>query len=229
LVTIGSLSAALAALAISLVGASVAQASAADVASTQSYVRADYALVRYASGRIHSAEASLAGILSGVRHECPLAAAESPQDSESEQLSNEVIGTMVTTAIRPGLAQGRTFIRAAKPLHWSNRGLTHQIQTYVANLKTMSELAIPHLCADVKSWVASGYKTLPAATVGFDRLFMPAWVAIGLLPAGLSAYESGEVRTLAQRAARYENELTEFEARAVDTWGSIMDAMVLQP
>jgi hypothetical protein len=221
--------AALAATGVALAGAPLAQADAGDVASTQAYVRADYTLVRYANSRIPAAEAALSGIVTGVRRECPRVAAESPQDTDSEQLDHEVIGTMVTTAIRPGLPHGRAFINAVKSLRWSNSGLTHTIQQYVTKLKVMGELPIPNLCSDVKSWVASGFQTLPQFTVSFDKSFLPTWVAIGELPAALTPYETPAVRALASRASKLENNLTEFEARAVEWWGTILDEMVLQP
>jgi hypothetical protein len=216
-------------LAVTLVAAPFAQANAGDVASTQAYVRADYKLVRYANSRIPSAEAALTGIITGVRQECPQAAVGSPQNTDSEQLDHEVIGTMVTTAIRPGLPRGNAFIDTVKSLRWSNRGLTDKIQAYVAKLKVMGELPIPHLCADVKSWVASDFQTLPSSTVSFDKRFLPTWVAIGELPAALTPYETPEIRTLVHRASQLENQLTEFEARAVESWGKILDELVLQP
>jgi hypothetical protein len=211
------------------VGLPSAPASASDLTSTQAYLQANYKLVQYADAHIPRAEASLKSVLAGVRHECPRVAAESPQDTNSEQLSNEVIGTMVTTIIKPGLQVARSFVRAAAPLRWSNRGLTRTIQAYAAKVNVLSKLAIPHLCADVKAWVASGFNTLPATTVHFDRVFMPAWVGAGELPASLSAYEPAEDRALVRRTVQLEEKWADFEARAVESWGSIMDEMVLQP
>jgi hypothetical protein len=58
---------------------------------------------------------------------------------------------------------------------------------------------------------------------------MPAWVALGYVPAQLARYESAQARALARRADALEEDLTEGEARAVEHWGDIMNALVLNP
>jgi hypothetical protein len=209
--------------------AACAPALAADAPATQSYVRADFRLVQAASGRIHGAEATLRGVLARVRGECPHAAAGSPQDPESTQLSNELIGVMVISAIRPDLGAIRQYLAVAGRLRWSSGGLTRAVQGYVAKLRTLASLAVPDICGDVRSWAASGFRALPASTKAFDRRFEPAWVALGELPASLSRFESAEARSLARRAAQRETELTDFEAREVETWGRIMNALELNP
>jgi hypothetical protein len=204
-------------------------ADAANVTATQTYLQANYTLMRYFTSHIPAARAELAGVLAGVQRECPNAAAGSPEDADSEQLSNEVIGTMVTTVAQHNVAPIRAAIRAVAPLSWSNGALTRSVRAESAKGKVLSSLAVPDLCADVKSWVASDFQTLPASTVSFDRQFMPAWVAPGFLPAALSAYETPEERTLARRTAQLEQQWTEFEAREVETWGTIMDTLMLWP
>ena len=206
-----------------------APASAADLAATQTYVQVNYALVRYFTSHIPAARAELSSVLAGVRRECPSAAAGSPEDVDSEQLSNEVVGTMVTTVIQHNLPPLRAAIRAIAHLRWSSGALTRAIQAYVAKGRVLSSLAVPHLCADVRAWVASDFETLPASTASFAPRFMSAWVAPGYLPAALSPYETGEGRTLAHRTAQLEQQWTEFEAYEVETWGKIMNALVLQP
>jgi hypothetical protein len=69
-----------------------ALAAPSDIAATRAYVQANYRLVQAAVSKIGPIEATLRGVLSKVRRECPMAAAGSPQDPNSEQLSNEVIG-----------------------------------------------------------------------------------------------------------------------------------------
>jgi hypothetical protein len=206
-----------------------AQAASGDAAATQAYLQANYKLVSYFASHIPSARAEIAGVLAGVRRECPQAAADSPQDVDSEQLSNEVIGTMVTTVAQHNLPPTRSFDRAVASLRWSNQALTKGVQAYVAKGRTLTSLAVPHLCADIEAWVAGDYRTLPASTVGFDQRFMPSWVAPGYLPKALATYESPQERTLARRTTQLEEKWTEFEAFEVETWGDIMNELVLQP
>jgi len=204
-------------------------ASSSDVASTNAYIRANYTLVLAAKTHLHSAENAPLQVLAQVRRECPGAAAESPQNPESTQMSNEVIGAMVLTAYHLDLPAGAKFIRSVASLHWANRSLARAVNGYASQLKTLSKLPAPSLCADVRAWVASGYKTLPASTVAFDAKFMPAWVAIGLLPHQLSAYETSAQKSVLARSHAIEVEITDAEARAVERWGKIMNELGLEP
>jgi len=206
-----------------------ALAAGSDVAATHSYIQANYRMVQYAGSRIPTGEATLRRVLAQIRSECPAAAANSPQDPESTQLSNEVIGLMVVSAIHDALPSIHEYLRAASGLRWSSRSLTNAVQGYVAKLRTMAALSPPPVCADVRSWSAGGFRTLPADTVAFDARFMPDWVALGELPAALGQFERGEQRSLVRRSEQRETELTDFEARAVETWGQIMNTLELNP
>ncbi len=207
-----------------------AVASQPDAASTQAYLQANYAVVRSFVSRIPTAQAEIKGILAGVRRECSGAANESPQNVDSEQLSNEVIGTMVTTVTQHFLGPARRVIRATEHLSWSSGSLTRAVHALDAKAKVQTSLAVPHLCADVKAWVAGHYLTLPASTVSFDARFWPNWISVGLLPAGLARYETPAEKALARQTANLEQRIAEFEAGVpVEAWGDMMDTMGLNP
>jgi hypothetical protein len=210
-----------------LVGPTSALASSADAAATQTYVHANYALVQAARSRIPSAEAALASVLGQVRSECPKAAAHSPQDRDSEQLSDEVVGAMVVAGIHPNVTAIKGFVGTAGGLHWSSHKLTSTIQGYTRKLQALSSVGPPNLCGDVKAWVASGYQTLPASTVRFDAQYTPVWVALGELPSSLHQFERAEERGLLARSNQLESQLTEYESRAVETYAAILDALEL--
>jgi hypothetical protein len=209
-------------------GAAPALASS-NASSTQTYVQADYALVRVARSHLTASEGGPLQVLAKVKGECPAAGAGSPQDPESTQMSDEVIGTIVIAGAQPDLQAIRTFIRTASSLTWSSSALTNAVHSYANKLKTVLGLTPPSLCTEVKAWAASGYHTLPATTVTFVGKFMPAWVALGFLPAQLARYENGATKALANRAGPFEQELSEGEARAVEHWGDIMDTLMLWP
>jgi hypothetical protein len=202
---------------------------ASNAASTQTYVQANYALVHVAHTHLARSEAAPLEVLAQVKRECPEAGANSPQDSESTQMSDEVIGTIVIAAAQPDVQAIETFIRTASALTWSSASLTKAIHGYANDLKTVLGLPAPNLCAEVKAWGATGFHTLPASTVTFVGKFMPAWVALGFLPPQLARYESATAKALAKRAAPLEQELSEGEARAVEHWGDIMDTLKLWP
>jgi hypothetical protein len=214
---------------LGVAGPSAAAADSADVASTQAYLQTNYTLMRYFTAHIPAAKAEIASVLTGVRRECPLAASGSPQDVDSEQLSNEVVGTMVTTVVQHNLPATLNAIRATASLRWSNGALNKTIHAYLAKAKALTTLAVPDLCADVKAWAASGFKTLPASTSAFSPHFLSWWVAPGDQPPTLRRYESSQDAALAHRTTKLEEQWTQFEADEVETWGEIMNALVLQP
>jgi len=222
---------ALAAVTALLAAPALAMAESPDAAATQKYIQANYALVQAGTSKLGAARGALRAVRRQIEGECPRAAAESPQNPDSTELSNEIIGAMVTNAYHTDVPAGQSFIRAAGGLRWSNRRLTSTVHSYVGKLKVLIALAPPNVCADIRAWVASGYQTLPATTVRFDQQFMPNWVAIGELPSGLLApYERTAQRPLVKRTNALEEQLTEFEANdGVETWWNIMNALVLNP
>ncbi len=219
--------AAVAASSFALGGAS--QASASDASATAAYLNANYALVAAGHAHVGASIAGYKSVLAKVRRECPRAGEGSPQDPESTKLSNEVIGAMVLSAGQPDRPAVKRYIGAVKGLSWSRGSITHAVKGYASNLSKLYALSVPDLCADVRAWRASGYKTLPASTISFVETFYPNWVALGLLPAGLSSFESSQGRGLARASARFEYQLTNVEAEAVETWGAVMDALELWP
>jgi hypothetical protein len=226
--------AALAAIAMSAtvalgVGPAATTALASDASATQRYIAANYTLVRTARSYLRRAEAAPLKVLAQVKRDCPLAAANSPQDPQSTQLSDEVIGAMVIAAYHLNVPALRRFTAAVMPLRWSDARLTSTLRGYARKLKVLAALAPPNICADIRAWVASGYKTLPPSTVHFDSLFLPAWVALGELPRSLRPYESAAEKSELASSNSLEVELTDGEARAVESWGKIMNELELQP
>jgi hypothetical protein len=216
-----------AAAAIACVPAAAAHASDASV--TESYLRANLALVTAGHNHLSSSIAGYRGVLTHVRSSCPHAAIRSPQNPESTQLSNEVIGAMVLSAGNPDRPAIATFLRAVRGMRWSSASVTHAVSSYASMLAALYKLSVPDLCGDVGKWAASGYTALPASTLSFVKVFYPNWVALGLLPPGIGRFESGSARGIARRAEGYERQLTDTEATAVETYGAIMDTLELNP
>ncbi len=207
-----------------------AQAGGADVAATRTYIELNYGLVQVVASRVRPIEAALHSVLAQVRGECPAAAAGSPQDTESEELSNEVVGTLVQTAVRLLVHPASLrFALVAGALKWSSGALTRTIHAYVAKLETLATLGVPSLCSDVRVWAAGRFQTLPGSTVDFDARFMPNWVSAGELPAALTRYETPSERSLIRRTEHLEAKIAELEAREVETWGQIMNVLELSP
>jgi hypothetical protein len=211
------------------IGATPALAAPADVATTRTYIQANYALVRYAAMRLATARSLLDGVLKRARTDCPSAAAGSPQNPQSTMVSYEIIGAMVLAAYHAAQPQITAYIRVAARSHWSSRTLSGSIHAYAGKLTTLSTLAAPDLCTDIRAWAASGYTSLPASTVRFDQRFVPAWVALGEVPAQLASSERPDERGTLRRNSQFEEELTNFEAQAVETYAMLMNTLAVNP
>jgi hypothetical protein len=218
------------AMAILLTTVAPALAGTSDITATRIYIRADYKLVHAARIRLKTSEAALQELRRQIEAECPAVAVGSPQDTDAEQLSNELIGAMTVAAIHPDAQAVAAFSRAVGQLRWSNGRLTRKVRSYAARLKTLSLLPAPDVCADVKTWVTSRYETLSASAIQFDSRYYKVEVAVGETPVALLApSEQPPEQPLLAHARRLEGELTEAEARAVYTWGDIMDELKLNP
>jgi hypothetical protein len=144
-------------------------------------------------------------------------------------VSYELIGAMVLAAYHAAQPQLNAYLRVASRSHWSSRTLTSSVHAYAAKLTTLSTLAAPNLCADIRAWSTSGYKVLPASTVRFDQRFVPAWVALGELPGQLASYERPDERGTLQRSRQAEETLSNFEAEAVETYTTLMNTLAVNP
>ena len=70
----------------------------------------------------------------------------------------------------------------------------------------------------------------PRAPRSSTRHYSANDVGIGEVPAHLLApYEDRAERVTLQHTAQFENELVDAEARAVEPWSKILDALDLQP
>jgi hypothetical protein len=208
----------------------LALASQGDVAATRTYIQADYALVHTARVDLKTSEAALQKLRHRIAVECPKAAAGSPQDTNSEQLSNELVGAMTIVAIQPDKRSVAAFANTVQRLHWSNATLTRTVHIYATKLKTLSVLPAPNVCGDVRAWATGHYQTLPTSVTSFDSRYYKVEVAVGEVPARLLApSEQPDERAVLASAKKIEGQLSEAEANAVYTWGHIMESLALNP
>jgi hypothetical protein len=196
--------------------------------ATRAYIKANYALVGVARANLPASKVAITSLGSTVAGECPLVAAEAPQNHDAEQLNNEVVGALEVAAYQPDRESMVAFAHAVRALHWSNRKLTHTVHVYAAKLEGFITLAAPNICADVKAWATSGYSTLPASTVAFDKGFYAydieaEEVSLRLL----RPYESATEASLLRRTVQLEAPLAEFEAEAVSDYSEILDSLKL--
>src|ERR1700730_10768626 len=114
-----------------------AVARASDASATEAYLRANYELVKAGHAHLGSSVAAYKSVLTIVKRECPKGAAASPQNPESTELSNEVIGTMVLKAGVPDRPAINTYLRAVSGLHWSSGAITRAVSNYASSLRKL--------------------------------------------------------------------------------------------
>src|ERR1017187_1540313 len=154
----------LAALALAMAPAQ-ATATPQDVAATHAYIAASYSLAQASVAGIGPAQAKIERLNRALAHECPLAGSGSPEDEASQPVSYEVSVALWSLAYGTDAGAIRTFVRATGPLRWSNHAITRAAESYARNLHEFATLPRPDLCSDVRSWTASGFQVIPAATL----------------------------------------------------------------
>jgi hypothetical protein len=200
---------------------------ASDAASTEAYVRANYALVSTGHSLVPTAEARIRALRERLRRECPRVVAGSPQNEDSEKLTWEVIGAMTIVGYEPGAAAAAKFARTVSRLSWSNRALTRAVHAYARKGLAEVRTPLPDVCADLRAWKASGYTALPDTTVRFRKTFYENYVGVGFMPNQLARLVRPSQKALVQRARNYEEAIAETEAREVETFGEIIDSLGL--
>jgi hypothetical protein len=209
---------------------SAALAKSGNVASTQALARATDTLVSAARPDIAKGLAAVRTYTNQVAAQCPRVAAGSPENGDSDQLDNEVVGALTVVAYRSAATPIAAFDRAVKGLSWSNGRLTRAVRTFAKKLDGLTKLATPNVCGDVQGWVSSSFATLPASTVQFDKHYYAVDTEAEEVPEILKLvrpYASiGELSTLS-RVDRFEAELGEAEAHAVAYYTHLMDSLEL--
>lgn len=205
-----------------------AVANSRDVASTRAYVLANYALVRAAHTDLHAAESSISTLNATLGQQCPQIAAEAPQNSQSQEFSKEVAGSLWSIVYHTDVSAVDAFVKAVTPLHWSKPKLTKTARRYADSLRQLTELPAPEICADLRSWIASGFKTVPASTVSFDKRLDS--IGATTIPQRLLApFERGSsIRSIAARADKLEAQLNDDESSiGFNDWDMLLETLGL--
>jgi hypothetical protein len=207
-----------------------ALATSGNGAATQALARATNTLVLAATPDVPRGLAAVKRYANGIAAQCPAAGAGSPQNHDSEQLDDELIGSMTVVGYRTAAAPIATFKRAVVGLRWSNRTLTRTVRTFATKLQELSTLAIPDVCADIKAWAASSFQTLPASTASFVQHYLavtPEAEEVPLMIRLLMPYATPSDFQVLRRVERLETKLGEAEAAAVETYSRVILALEL--
>lgn len=159
-----------------------------DAAATRAYLEAGYAYVQAVVANLPASKAAVEGFASKVGGECAGVLTGAPsgfgfvesgpqsarqfaerrrEDEQASTLREELGSALDMTLVQPDRQAALALAAAVMPLQWSNPSLTESVHLVIARFKERVEQPTPAVCADMKAWVISGYKTLSAETKEF--------------------------------------------------------------
>ena len=192
-----------------------------DTSSTNAYLVATVSELRATIASFHNVQANIDALNGRYAAECPGEGAGAPNNGQQNPVVLELAGAGWATTFRSDSRIIQAFERAVEPLRWSDARITRDLAGYVSSLRELSELPLPDLCADLRSWSASGFQTIPVATVQFDRRLEA--IHGEPPPASLLVpYEGRAQRILAARVARLESTLGALETTSEQAWGDML-------
>jgi hypothetical protein len=132
------------------------------------------------------------------------------QSRQRGDLQLELSLALSDSRIQPDREAAGELIHTLTPLRWSNPKITLLLHLTLANVQDELELPAPPVCADMKAWVASGYRTLSAASKelasqteallkhALEALVLYSQAGIQPFPEILARYEGARDRALAR-------------------------------
>lgn len=156
-------------LAVLVVPTSAVAASSQDISAARNVLTAGYTALNTVIRTWPSLEASLHKLDRRFAAECPGVGAGSPQSESEQRLSYEVAGALWATGYHTDAPILRKFIHKVTGQTSSNPALNRRVYKFLNGLNEMMALSVPDVCADVRAWTASGYRTIPSSTLQFDK------------------------------------------------------------
>jgi hypothetical protein len=86
------------------------------------------------------------------------------ENDQLYELEGEVVEALRLTLTQANRRAVITYVDASRGLRWSNAAIERLVGLDDGQLEEELSLAVPAVCADMKSWAASGYRTLSTAT-----------------------------------------------------------------
>lgn len=126
---------------------------------------------------------------------------------QSKELVEELAASLEAASLEPDRPATASFVATVTPLHWSESEVTRSVRSGIAQAQAETEGPPPSVCADIKIWVESGYKTLSAATRGFHGREVTLQRAHASSQAGARKLNRYELRHFGALLRRFETHL----------------------
>lgn len=154
-------------LALVVAPANASAASAKDTAAAHNALTAGIATMSTVIRTWPKLEASLNKLDQRFATECPDVGAGSPQSESEQRLAYEVAGALWATGYHTEAPIIRKFINKVTGFATSNPKLNRRVYKFLNGLNEMIALPVPDICADVRAWTATGYRTVPTSALQF--------------------------------------------------------------
>jgi hypothetical protein len=181
-----------------------------DIASTHAYIEANYALGQAAVALIAPVQQRVEAYDKTLASECPGVGLGSSETEASQPISHEVV--VALWSIEFGAAAGpiAKFQQKVAGLRWSSTSTARAVAKYARSLHELATVPQPSICADVRSWKASGFHAIPAAALALvERI--EAITPKPVSPRLLAPYERGGDAQMLKRTMRSEQRIEESE------------------
>jgi hypothetical protein len=163
-------------------------ASSADTTATRAYLQAGYAWNQAVAANLPASRAATEGFADRLGGECAGILTGAPTGSSSpggarqfgefkreteqlEDLEEELSLALESPWWQPDHQATLALVSAVMPLSWSGPTLTRLVHLHITEFEEQQEQlerGAPIVCADIKAWVSSGYKTLSSGTKEFE-------------------------------------------------------------
>jgi hypothetical protein len=202
-------------------------ASSGDAAATHAYIEANFKLTRAAEASVAPVQAKIVAFDAQLGSECPKAGAGGPEDDESQKVSHEAVDALWSLSYGADVGSIRAFAKTVGSLHWSNPNLNRIARHYAKTLEGLAALPLPNLCANVREWKASDFRTIPAATLQLDES-AESLEGHTIPPRLLAPYERPADRSIVEQTTRLETELEHTETVVgFSDWDMLLETLGL--
>jgi hypothetical protein len=216
-----------------------------DRVATHAYLQARYAYDKAQLATYKASTAEVEALGHRLADECPQVLAQAPRpdeplvaslsghplsplargvaDRQTRQLadlSEELALAESQAALGLLRSAATTFAYTVRRLQWSNHELTAYEHTQAEAIEWTLGAAPPNVCADMRSWVSSGYLSLSPAARQIESEQAPIHERIDLVffdpdpHISMSSFEGTDDRALARRVARLQTAMKPFAEAA---------------
>ncbi len=181
--------------------AALGEVSPGDASATREYLRLELANAHTELEHFPAAIAAVEALGRSLQAECPGVLANAPKPASGAkpsatevQIAEEESDAAFGAAEHSEDVRASGLAQALSHLRWSNGALTRLVHSASAEEAAKAAIAPPALCADMRTWVTSGYQTVSTGTESYLRR-----------EAALSKDEGAE-EVIMRELARYESQ-----------------------